>query len=91
MKRVIYFMLIIALLVLASGAVAQTDDSELSPLCMVGQGSVSGGAYRLTSLLWQINGSVRGGSYQLAVPALPSLRGNGCCCTYLPIMVGSAP
>ncbi|MEJ2600115.1 MAG: hypothetical protein P8Z00_17405 [Anaerolineales bacterium] len=91
MKRVIYLLLVIALLVLASGAVAQTDDSEPAPLCMVGQGVVSGGAYSLTSLSWQINGSVSGGSYLLAVPAAPSLRGNGCCCTHLPIIVGNAP
>lgn len=90
MKRVIYLMLVIALLVLVGGAVAQTEDSDLSPLCMVGQGVVSGGAYRLTSLSWQIDSPVSGGTYRLAVPEMPFLRGNGCCCTYLPIVVGIA-
>jgi len=91
MKRAIYLMLVIALLALASGAVAQTEDSEPSPLCMVGRGSISGGAYQLTSLSWQINGSASGGAYQLAVPAAPSLRGSGCCCIYIPVVGNTAP
>ena len=91
MKRVIYLMLVIALLALASGAVAQTEGSQPSPLCMVGQGPISGGAYQVTSLSWQVTGSLSGGTYRLAVPAAPSLRGSGCCCIYIPIVGATAP
>jgi hypothetical protein len=47
MKRVAYLVLVIAFLVLASGVVAQPEDSELPPPSLVEQGSISGGEYRL--------------------------------------------
>ena len=47
----------------------------------------SGGGYRLTVLAWQVEGSASGGGYRLLGPASPTLRGNGCCCTYLPCVL----
>jgi hypothetical protein len=32
-------------------------------------------------------GSASGGGYRLLGPASPTLRGNGCCCTYLPCVL----
>jgi hypothetical protein len=46
-----------------------------------------GGGYRLTGLAWQFSGIASGGKYRLLGPAAPALRGNGCCCTYLPCIV----
>ena len=35
----------------------------------------------------QVEGSTSGGGYRLLGPASPTLRGNGCCCTYLPCVL----
>lgn len=43
-------------------------------------------AYRLSSLTWQVTGTSSGGGYLLRGPAAPSLRGSGCCCTFLPLI-----
>jgi hypothetical protein len=91
MKRVMLFALVIACLVLAGGVLAMPEDSGLPPACVVEQGSISGGGYRLTSLTWQISGSPDGGAYQLSAQTVPLLRGSGCCCVYLPIALRSAP
>jgi hypothetical protein len=91
MKRMAHLLLVIALLMLAGGVLAQRGDSERPPARMVEQGAVSGGGYRLTSLAWQISGSLRGGAYRLSSQAVPLLRGSGCCCTYLPIGLRNAP
>jgi hypothetical protein len=54
------------------------------------QASVAaGGGYQLSSLVWQVSGATSGGRYSLTVPQAPSLRGSGCCCTYLPTMLGN--
>ncbi len=89
MKRFVYLVLAIAFLVLASGVVAQTEDSELPPPSLVEQGSISGGEYRLTRSVWQISGSISGGTYRLAGQGVPSLQGSGCCCTYLPCVISN--
>jgi hypothetical protein len=91
MKRVTFLVLVIACLVLASGVLAEPRASELPPPCVVEQESISGGGYQLASLTWKVSGSVGGGDYQLLDRALPSLRGSGCCCTYLPIGLRNAP
>jgi hypothetical protein len=88
MKRFVYLVLAIAFLMLSSGVVAQTEDSELPPPSLVEVGSISGGEYRLTRLVWQISGSISGGTYRLTSP---SLQGSGCCCTYLPCVVSNSP
>jgi hypothetical protein len=91
MKRFVYLVLAITFLMLSSGVVAQTEDSEIPPLSQDEQGSISGGEYQLTRLVWQISGSVSGGAYRLAGQAVPSLQGSGCCCTYLPCVLNNAP
>jgi hypothetical protein len=65
MKRIAFLMVVIAFLVLVSGAVAQTEDSEILPHGQVAQGTISGGEYRLSRSVWQVGESVRGGAYQL--------------------------
>ena len=55
------------------------------------QEASSGGRYRLTSLTWQVTGMASGGGYRLLVPEAPSLRGSGCCCTYLPMTLRNPP
>jgi hypothetical protein len=88
MKRIAFLMIVIAFLVVVSGVVAQTENSELHPPRLVEQGSISGGEYRLIRHVWQISGYVSGGAYRLAGP---SLQGSGCCCTYLPCVVSNSP
>jgi hypothetical protein len=60
-------------------------------------GSASGGGYRLTGLApdqlqggaWQVRGGAGGGRYRLEAPtAVSSYVGSGCCCTYLPGILG---
>lgn len=50
-------------------------------------GSVAGEGYQLSSQAWQITGAARGGTYRLSIALEPSLRGSGCCCTYLPCVL----
>jgi hypothetical protein len=91
MKRVALLVLVVAFLVLAGGVLAQPGDAEVPPPCMVEQGVVSGGGYRLTSLVWQISGTASGGGYRLMGPSTPTQRGSGCCCTYLPLLLRNGP
>jgi hypothetical protein len=83
--------IIVAFLVLGSLTLAQSSGVESPPACTVGQGTISGGGYQLTSLAWQISGTASGGSYRLLGAATPSLRGSGCCCTRLPLVLRGFP
>ena len=78
---------IVALLLLGTVALAQSGGPAPSTWYTVEQGAASGGGYRLTVLAWQVEGSASGGGYRLLGPASPTLRGNGCCCAYLPCVV----
>jgi hypothetical protein len=91
MRQATLVALVIAFLVLASSVLAEPEGSERPPPCLVERESISGGGYQLTSLEWRITGSLSGGDYQLSGQAVPSLRGSGCCCVYLPIGLRSAP
>jgi hypothetical protein len=62
---------------------AQGSAWEQTPYA-VEAGTVAGGSYQLSSLAWRITGTASGGNYSLSIPHEPSLRGSGCCCTYLP-------
>ena len=44
-----------------------------------------------TPLEWQVRGQASGGAYSLSSAAMPELSGSGCCCTYLPALLRSAP
>jgi hypothetical protein len=91
MKRIAFLMVVIAFLVLVSGAVAQTEDSEILPHGQVAQGTISGGEYRLSRSVWQVGESVRGGAYQLTTQSTQSLQSGGCCCTYMPCVIKKMP
>jgi hypothetical protein len=74
------------LLLLGSVVLAQTGADPFAHY-IVTPGRASGGGYRLTSPAWQVSGTASGGDYRLLSPAQPMLRGNGCCCTYLPCVL----
>ena len=72
-------------------AVAQSGEPGPAAGYIVDQGTVFGEHYCLTSLAWHVDGLASGGKYRLLSPAAPALRGSGCCCTYLPLTLRSAP
>ena len=75
-----------ALLLLSAVTLAQSGGRFPSAPYMVERGTASGGLYRLTGLAWQVEGAADGGGYRLS-PATPTLRGNGCCCTWIPCVL----
>ena len=78
---------LIGVLLLAGVVLAQSGGgSSPSTLYTVERGAAFGGTYHLTNLTWQVEGSASGARYLLG-PASPTLRGNGCCCTYLPCVL----
>ncbi len=82
--RIAVLVTIVALLLLGAIALAQSGGGSDPPtLYTVEQGAASGGIYHLASLTWHVDGMAGGTGYLLR-PAGPALRGNGCCCTYLP-------
>lgn len=70
----------------------QSDGPDPAPQYAVEQGTISGSGYHLTTQspghelgdTWHASGTASGTGYRLQGPAAPSLRGSGCCCTYLP-------
>jgi hypothetical protein len=91
--RIIILLAIVALLLIGCVALAQSSGPPSGYVVI--PGTASGGHYRLTSLSWQVSGASSGGGYRLLPalsgaeggPASPTLRGNGCCCTYLPCVL----
>jgi hypothetical protein len=86
--RIPFLVAVLAALFLSGAASAQTGARP--PLAWhVQAGAASGGSYRLAGLAWQIDGApAAGGRYMLqpAAPESPALRGNGCCCVFLPCL-----
>ncbi|MFQ6101351.1 MAG: hypothetical protein ACE5OS_08975 [Anaerolineae bacterium] len=78
---------LVCVLLLAAVALAQPGGPDPAPWYVVEKGAASGGHYHLTSLAWQVEGAAGGEGYRLLSPASPTLRGNGCCCTYLPCLL----
>jgi hypothetical protein len=72
-------------------AIAQVGEPSQAACYVAYEGVISGAGYRLTSLVWQVSGVVTGGDYRLSRASVPNLRGSGCCCTYLPILLRNAP
>jgi len=78
---------------LLAGATSAQSGSQPSPSRYVAvadrveKGEASGGRYHLTSVSWHVSGAASGGDYRLLSPSSPTLRGNGCCCTYLPCVL----
>ena len=88
--RIVVVVILVITLLLASWAIALARTSQHGdPISyQVETGSVTGKGYQLIYLTWQVNGALRGGGYSLLVPATPALTGSGCCCTYLPCVLG---
>ena len=80
-------MALVCVLVLAGVALAQSGNQPSPPWYAVEQGRASGGRYHLTSVSWYVSGTASSGSYRLLSPSSPTLRGSGCCCTYLPCVL----
>jgi hypothetical protein len=80
--------LVFALLLLGSVALAQSGGQPVLSGYTVERGTATGGGYRLMSLvhIWQVGEVASGGGYRLLSPASPG-GGNQCCCTYLPCVV----
>ncbi len=70
-----------ASLLASSAALAQTGGPSSAA-------TSGGGRYRLTSVVWRLEGAASGGVYRLAAPGSPS-GGNQCCCIYLPCALRS--
>lgn len=68
-------------------ALAQSGEPDSPTWYTVEQGTTSGGGYRLTSLAWQVSGTASSEGYHLLEPMQTTLRGSGCCCTYLPLIL----
>ena len=66
-----------------------SQSAEIDPavLYTVEQGTASGDGYQLTSLTWRVSGSSSSEGYHLLELMQPTLRGSGCCCTYLPLIL----
>ena len=77
---------IVVSLLIVSAAVAQSDRATATNTAAIQPATATGGTYHLESLRWQFKGASDGGPYQLTGPQSPTLRGNGCCCSYLPCL-----
>jgi hypothetical protein len=86
MKQRAIPVVVVFMLLLTTVAMAQPDRQYA-----VQSGTISGEGYHLTSTSWQVSGTASGGHYRLLSPAAPALRGSGCCCTYLPMILRNGP
>ncbi|MFZ2095356.1 MAG: hypothetical protein WAV05_01840 [Anaerolineales bacterium] len=86
MKTRIIIISLITILILASGAIASAhSNKDLVPSTYQITSELSAGnGYQIIPLTWQISGALNGGNYFLDVQTSPTLRGSGCCCTFLP-------
>ena len=89
MKIRTFTLLMCACLVLVVGTAAAYAAPTTAATAILGTvQTLSGGEYRLTSVTWQAPVIAQGERYVLLAPELrpaeTMLRGNGCCCTYLP-------
>ena len=74
----------VALLLGGSAAAAQSG----GPVgYVVEPDTASGGDYQLTGQGTLVSVEMSGGAYRLQGGIQPMLRGNGCCCTYLPCIL----
>jgi hypothetical protein len=87
MKQRMMLTVIVFLVLLGSVVIAQPSRPDSSQPHTVDNGVAVGGGYQLTGLVWQVTGTATGGNYRLLSPAAPTLRGSGCCCTYLPVLM----
>ena len=77
--RITLLLVLLAFVLLSMGVAAMS-----APHYQVEAGTIAGGDYRLTVSGPQADNVSAGGAYRLLGPSAPTLRGSGCCCTYLP-------
>jgi hypothetical protein len=82
--RIALLLILLVVVLLATSAGVQS-----APRNRAETGTISGGTYRLRSFGMEADGASTGGAYRLLGPLTPSLRGSGCCCTYLPCILRS--
>jgi hypothetical protein len=82
--RIAFILLLSASLVLSTAASVLT-----SPRYQVDGGTISGGDYRLASADIYLDVVSAGGAYRLYGPSGPSLQVGGCCCTWIPCVLGN--
>ena len=79
-------LLLAAVVLLLCGSVAAAQSG--GPVgYVVEPDTASGGDYQLTGQGTSTTGAMSGGEYHLQGGVQPMLRGNGCCCTYLPCIL----
>ena len=84
MKTRVILTVIATLLLLGTVALAHSGEQAPPSWYVVAQEVTSGGHYHLVGLTWQVSGISSGGNYRLLGPESPTLRGRGCCCSFLP-------
>ncbi len=84
MRKYILLLALLCMLLAATGSRAQVGPP--GPYT-VEPGIAAGGRYHLVVQSWRVTGSAVGGGYHLQGPAAPRLRGSGCCCLYLPLVL----
>lgn len=89
--RTVVLAVTVVVLLVSTGASAHSGEHDPPAWYTVEQGVASGGGYHLAGLTWRVSGAASGGGYRLLGPAAPALRGNGCCCTWLPCVVSNQP
>lgn len=82
----ILLLLTVMSLVMVNAVVAQPDRAAATNPPALPSAMVTDEVYHLENLRWQFDGTAHGGLYQLLSPQQPTLRGNGCCCTFLPCL-----
>lgn len=80
MKQRVILVVVVVTLLLTGVTLAHSDRQYT-----VESGTSSGREYHLIGTSWQVSGKASGGDYFLVQPAATTLRGSGCCCTYLPL------
>ncbi len=90
-RQMVIIVLVIASLLLSTVALAQSGPHKPPLLYTVKAGTASGGHYHLSSMAWEVGGTAYGGGYHLQGLLRPTLRGNGCCCVYVPCVFRNYP
>ncbi len=86
--QIVILTVVAAFLLWAMVAMAQPGNSNPSMGYTIEARTISGGNYHLTNPGWRVQDTARGGGYQLWKPSAVSIpAANGCCCTYLPLIL----
>jgi hypothetical protein len=59
---------------------------EAAPCYHFDSVTLSGGRYQLSNTGLHPGETSEGGAYHLVGPGAPRINGNGCCCTFLPLV-----